>query len=112
MDILLQDRDHAAANGCLQTLTGPAEAIQRLLIRLSVRKGTFLPDPNLGSELYKLVPGPDADALALHFAQQALLPEHGAAVTGAACRLAAPDTLTVTVRIALHQTPYLLEVTP
>ena len=44
------------SRGIPYSVTGVQELIQQMLIRLTVHKGKFSPDPNLGSRLY-LLPG-------------------------------------------------------
>lgn len=113
MDALLYNRDHALdARGFPAAVTGRDALIQRLLIRLGVRRGSFLPDPALGSRLHKLsAAGEEGDRLALHYAQQALLPEPEARVTAARCRLIPPDALAVTVSVEIGGQTCHLEVT-
>ena len=115
MDTLLKNMDHAR-DGCglPVTITGQRARIQRLLIRLGVRKGSFLPDPQLGSELHKLplaLAGQERDQLALHYAQQALLPER-ARVERAFCRPSRgqPDSLSISLSIRLGGQTFPLEV--
>lgn len=111
MDTLLEQLDHAAGPGGLPVLiTGLRALLQRLLIRLSVRRGSFAPDPALGSELYKLTGRGEArDRLAFHCATEALAPEP-VKVTSAACRDAGPDCLAVTIGVAVEGREYPLEV--
>jgi hypothetical protein len=55
MDLALENGDFKkSANGHPVSIDGVAELLQRALIRLSVRKGSFPLDLNLGSNLYKL----------------------------------------------------------
>jgi len=111
-DTLPENMTHAAGPGGLSAeISGIRAVIQRLLIRLSVRKGSFLPDPELGSELYKLcgAGAGERDRLALHYAQQALLPE-GVSVQAARCRMTEPESLTVSVWVRLGRESYPLEV--
>jgi len=106
MDTLLKNMDHAVdESGHPVTITGTRALIQRLLIRLSVRRGSFAPSPDLGSELYKLpaaLGGEERDRLALHYAQEALLPE-GALVERARCSpvKGRPDSLAIALTIKL-----------
>jgi phage gp46-like protein len=80
LDTLLAGGDHARnSRGLPIKLTGDRELIQRALLRLCVRKGSFAEDPGLGSELYKLAQAramgaADMERLALSYAQEALLP--------------------------------------
>ena len=115
MDTLLKDMDHAAGeDGRPVTITGTQAVIQRLLIRLGVRRGAFAPDPELGSELHKLplaLGGEARDRLALHFAQAALLPEN-ARVEQARCRpvKGQSDALAVSVTVRVGDQYFPLEV--
>ncbi len=113
MDTLLENGTHALdERGLPITITGLRALIQRLLIRLSVRKGSFLPDPSLGSELYRLPcsAGEQNNRLALHYAQQALLQEPGAKVEQAVCRLMEEGSLAVSVTVKIDDHSYPLEV--
>lgn len=58
MDTKLTDRDQAVSPAGLPfAVTGREELLQRVLIRLSVPRGRFLPDPELGSRLYRMPRG-------------------------------------------------------
>lgn len=105
--------DHALdGRGLPATLTGDAELIQRALIRLSVRRGSFAQDPQLGSELYRLRGARPAqlERLALAYAQEALEPMSGVAATAAEVSRTGRDTLLVAVRVAHRGRSYPLEV--
>lgn len=55
MDFLLLDGDMAADyNGDMQSVKGLKEILQRAMIRLTVKKGSFAYQSDLGSELYHL----------------------------------------------------------
>ena len=115
MDTLLKNMDHAISpDGRPVTITGVRAAAQRLMIRLSVRQGAFAPAPALGSRLHQLpvaAPGPERDSLALHYAQQALLPE-GARVLSALTRpvRGKPDALCISLQVSLGGESFPLEV--
>jgi len=115
MDTLLENMDHATGpDGHPVTVTGLRATAQRLLIRLSVRAGSFVPDPALGSQLHKLshaLTGPECDRLALHYAQQALLPE-GAKVHSARTRpvRGKPEALAISLQVSLGDESFPLEV--
>ena len=58
MDTLLKNADIALdARGRPTAVSGVDELLQRALVRLTVKKGTFLYDPELGSRLYTLRAG-------------------------------------------------------
>lgn len=78
LDTLLCHGDHKRdQQGFVQKVDGAQEAIQRAMIRLSVPKGSFVPDPNLGSRLFLLGQSPveQTEELALEYAKEALLDE-------------------------------------
>ncbi|MGI6402821.1 MAG: histidine kinase [Oscillospiraceae bacterium] len=113
MDTLLENGTYALdERGLPIPITGVRALIQRLLIRLSVRKGSFLPDPSLGSELYRLpcAAGEQTNRLALHYAQQALLPEARAKVEQAVCYLMGEGGLAVHITVKIDHQSYPLEV--
>jgi len=115
MDTLLKNGDHAPGpDGRPVTIAGGQALLQRVVNRLRVRKGCFGADPGLGSELYRLpltLNGEARDRLALHYAQQALLPE-GVRVENAVCRPipAQPDSLAVDLVLRFGETSFPLEV--
>ncbi|MCL2580494.1 MAG: histidine kinase [Oscillospiraceae bacterium] len=115
MDTLLKDNDHATReDGHPVTIRGGQAFLQRLLIRLRVRLGSFSPDPALGSELYRLpasMAGEERDRLALHYAQQALLPER-VRVESASCRPipGKVDALAIALSLRVGGRPFPLEV--
>ena len=115
MDTLLKNGDHAAGpDGQPVTIAGGQALLQRVINRLRVRGGSFPPCPDLGSELYRLpltLDGQTRDRLALHYAQQALLPE-GVRVEEAVCRAIPdqPDSLAVDLVLRFGETAFPLEV--
>ena len=55
MDTAISNGDFMLdSNGIPISIYGIQEILQRALIRLTVRKGSFIYDTNLGSDLYKL----------------------------------------------------------
>ena len=78
MEFLLRDGDYVPdGSGSLIKLTGPEEVLQRVLFRLTVRRGSFPLLPELGSELFRLGgEKPSArQALAAQYVAQALAEE-------------------------------------
>lgn len=78
MELKLQDGRYVFdRSGALQTVEGREELLQRALMRLAARRGSFLPDPEYGSRLYllgRLKPAQRAAAAKL-YAAEALKPE-------------------------------------
>jgi phage gp46-like protein len=115
LDTLLANGDHACnSRGVPIKLTGDRELIQRALLRLCVRKGSFEQDPALGSELYKLAQarirnGVDMERLALSYAQEALLPMPQVTVTAVSFSKGG-STPELTVKLRINENQYALEV--
>ena len=78
MELKLQDGRYVFdRSGALQTVEGRDELLQRALMRLAARRGSFWPDPEYGSRLYllgRLKPAQRAAAAKL-YAAEALKPE-------------------------------------
>lgn len=113
MDTLLAQGDHATdARGLPCAISGERELIQRALIRLSVRRGSFPCDPELGSELHRLpgAHGNRLNALALSYVQEALAGMAGASVRGVEVTRQDGGTLHVAVQLCLRGQVYPLEV--
>lgn len=113
MDTLLVSGDHYTdARGLPVPLEGDDELIQRVLICLQVKKGSFALDKGLGSELYKL-PRSDSERnarLAMSYVQEALADLPQVEVRGVDCALGDGDALRVTVRVSIADRPLALEV--
>lgn len=56
MELKLIDGDYVlSVTGGFETVSGYDEKLQRILYKLSCRKGGFAPLPHIGSELYRLL---------------------------------------------------------
>ena len=78
MDVLLRDGDLVLDSaGSPRYVEGNAELLQRVLLRLTARRGGFAPCPELGSRLYQLGrERPSArQALAVQYVSEALRKE-------------------------------------
>lgn len=105
--------DHSVdSRGIPIAIDGDRELIQRALIRLTVKKGCFAPDPDLGSELYKLasVRSGDMTRVALGYAQEALLHMPEISVSGVRIEQISDDTLRLYVVLSTRNQSYHLEV--
>lgn len=112
MDTLLQEGDmRRGTRGLPCTVTGAEELIQRAIIRLSVRRGSFALDPALGSELYKLGACNAASlaATAENFVRQALLPLPEITVNEVRC-VRTDDRLRLQMELMIGGEPKYLEV--
>lgn len=88
MDTLIRAGDHGVcARGYPAVIDGAQEIMQRALLRLCVRKGSFALDPALGSELHRLrfMSGQHLERAALAYVQEALAPMRELRVLGVQC---------------------------
>lgn len=88
MDTWLFRGDHKRnEQGFVQEINGGMAKIQQAMIRLSVPKGSFALDEELGSKLEQLgkVSENQREELALEYAREAVLPVEGVEVTSVRC---------------------------
>lgn len=89
MELLLHHGDHSRdERGFLQEVDGAQQLVQRAMVRLTVPKGKFVLNPQLGSLLHTLGRSAPAqrEQLALEYAQEALLELPEVRVVTAKCR--------------------------
>lgn len=89
MDMLLYRGDHRRdARGFPQKIEGGAQAVQQAMICLSVPKGSFTLDEELGSRLHTLgnVEEQRRQELAFEYAREALMGMEDIRVISASCR--------------------------
>jgi phage gp46-like protein len=102
MDTLLQNGDHAVnPSGLPAAVTGTGEIIQRAMLRLGLRRGSFPYDRSLGSELH-LLSREDSGAArraAQSYVQEALLPLPGLRVEDVQVTIPAPGELRLAVTL-------------
>lgn len=114
MDTLLANGDQFTdSRGLPVPLEGDGELIQRALIRLSVKRGSFREDPTLGSQLHKLQGGgtDTLNRLALSYVQDALAPLPQLTVKSVTVTRTDAQCLLVSVAVTAHSgRPYQLEV--
>ena len=91
------------ADGTLECVSGAEEKIQRILCRLSARRGGFFPMPEFGSRLYKLSSmKPSArNAAAQQYVHEALAAEEGVELLGVDCVSGPDDSCVVNVELAI-----------
>ncbi len=85
MTLLLNQGDYVLSNaGTLTSLSGMEEVLQRVLIKLTARRGGFPLLPELGSQLYLLLRQSPAsrETLAKQYIQEALADEPELTITG------------------------------
>ena len=112
MDTLLKAGTHSVdGRGIPVTLTGHRELLQQAMIRMTIQKGRFALDTELGSELYKLAGCVQSvrDKVAAAYVQEALSPLRTVRVEDVTCRFNAPDVLMVMVTLAVDAVRYALE---
>lgn len=85
MELKLEDRDYVPdERGGLETVSGTAALLQRVLLKLSARRGSFPFLPKLGSRLYLLgrEPKREREQVAESYVREALSDEEAVQVTG------------------------------
>lgn len=114
MDTLLEHRDFLLdSRGLPQAIQGRQELLQRAMIRLLVHKGQFVPDPSLGSELYRLKRGSAAqmNRTAQAYIMDALSPMPQVRAGEVSCRYdPASDRINLSLELILPGDSALLEV--
>lgn len=102
MELMLQEGDYVPdGNGGLVRAEGSGELLQRVLWKLTVRRGSFPFLPELGSRLY-LLPrerGSERLAVARQYIAEALAEEEGLSVTDVRFTPGADGALDVTVAL-------------
>ena len=114
MELKIKDRDYVSDGvGALMRASGREELLERVLYKLSVRRGSFPLAPELGSELHLLwrEKGERRETAAKRYVAEALAEEAGLTVSGVsleqkgdllllrAALLYEGETLEVSVRI-------------
>ena len=114
MDTQLQYGDFVLdGRGLPVSITGIQEIAQRALIRLTVRRGSFALDPQLGSNLYRLpANSPDiVDQLAFQYVTEALQPMPQLKILQVTCSTRLPyQQLLVTISLQYLTQPLQLTV--
>lgn len=80
MELKLRDGQYIVSTaGVPETVANAEETLQRVLMRLAARRGSFWPDPNYGSRLYTLggLKAGQREAAARLFVAEALEGEQG-----------------------------------
>lgn len=57
MELKLKDGRYSARARSIETVTDYEELAQRIMMKLTARRGKFWPKPDYGSKLYKLING-------------------------------------------------------
>ena len=97
--------------GMPSTITEGEELIQRAIIRLTVRQGSFEADKSLGSRLYTLNTAniKELNAAALNLTRQALLPLNEVFVENVNC-IKSGETLHLSLELRIYNKLKKLEV--
>lgn len=104
MELKLRDGAYTLNGaGLPETVEGAEETLQRALMRLSARRGSFAPAPDYGSRLYtlgRLKPSLRPAAARL-FVTEALAGEPGLGVDAVSCTPGEGDSAVVRVELSL-----------
>ena len=112
MELKIKNGDYVAGAGWLETLDGSEALLQRVLFRLTARRGAFPFMENMGSRLYTLgsVRRGQREAAAKQFVVEALQEEAGLTVTDVSYRETFGDGLgEVTVSLLYGNESYAVE---
>ena len=80
MELKLTDGKYTAKAQTFNTVTGNEELAQRIMMKLTARRGRFWPKPDYGSNLYKLINGEkpsNRENAVRQYAAEALSDEEG-----------------------------------
>lgn len=112
MDTLLEKGSHKKGiNGLPVPIVGNDEIIQRALIRLGVKKGSFVYDTELGSELHRLhFNGEESTQReAFSYVQEALRQIPEIVVEDVQCFWETADTFRLSITLSIQKNVYELE---
>ncbi|MCL2068336.1 MAG: histidine kinase [Oscillospiraceae bacterium] len=113
MDTLLLHGDHATdARGIPVPVYGTEELLQQALLRLGIRRGSFIYDHGLGSELFRLAGDTSAatQRAAASFVQEALIPIPQITVGDVnLIREDGSENLTIRISLTCDDETYLIE---
>lgn len=104
MELKLREGAYSLSGaGLPETVRGAEEILQRVLMRLSARQGSFAPAPDYGSRLYTLgtLKPSQRPAAARLFVTEALAGEAGIGVDAVDYTPGAGDTASVAVSLSL-----------
>ncbi len=115
MEIALEGGRYKAAKlGGLETLTGTQELMQRILMKLTARRGGFALWPSYGSRLYTLagaVKPKDRLTAARQFVSEALADEAGVEISGLAVTEGGDGTLSICLELTAPGGPLDIDLT-
>ena len=112
MELKIRNGDYVAGAGQLETLSGSEALLQRVLYRLTARRGAFPFLETMGSRLYTLgsVRRGQRAAAAKQYVAEALQEEKGLTITGVNYQEAFGDSLgQVTVSLLYEGKSYTVE---
>jgi len=112
MDTLLYRGDHATdARGIPIKVTDVDALVQRALLRLGIRRGSFAYDRDLGSELYRLSRDTSSATrrAASSYVQEALIPLPELIIDDVGCKIER-ERMIVTVKLSHSGRRYSLEI--
>ncbi|MDR1254364.1 MAG: hypothetical protein LBJ95_05080 [Oscillospiraceae bacterium] len=112
MDTLIKDGDFSLnSSGQPLTIFGTQEILQRVRLQLCIKKGSFLYNPDLGSDLFTLPTyNGDIETKALFLTKKALEDISGTAVEGVKVQKNQEEQLQLKISILINQKKHSLEV--
>ena len=103
MELKMVDGGYVVRNGRLERVSGSEETAQRIMMKLSARRGAFPMMPEFGSRLYLLSGLPESrmKPLAVKYISEALSGERGVTVESVEIN-GKDDAVALTVRLAAN----------
>lgn len=96
MELKLKDGRYVTRASTLETVTGYEELAQRIMMKLTARRGKFWPKPDYGSKLYKLINGEkpsNREQAVRQYVAEALADEAGVELQTVEIKETAPDAI-------------------
>ncbi len=96
MELKLKDGRYLSTGARLCTVGGTEELAQRVMMKLEARRGSFWPDPEYGSRLYRLTCGEkpkDTELCVRQYVSEALSDEEGVELQSMSISYPTEDTM-------------------
>lgn len=114
MELKVKDGAYVLCGGGLERVSGAEEIAQRVVMKLTARKGSFAPLPSYGSTLHQLLyraKPSEYQTIAMQSIAQALADEPEVAVTETTVTVADEDTLQLKVYFTVSGVNFQTDVT-
>lgn len=113
MELKLTDGKYSTKACVLETVSGYEELAQRIMMKLTARRGKFWPKPDYGSNLYKLINGEkpsNREQAVRQYVAEALADEPGVTLQAISIEELAPDTIFIKLDFAYSGSIFSVEI--